>query len=125
MSLERLPDEARRMAMANADCAPPGSLRDVTVYVDDMQLPARVGRVEGVWSHLLSDLPGDEGQRELVAFAERLGLDRAWLQNAGTATEHFDITEPTRQRALLAGAVPIRYGRAVAALTMAKRAHTS
>ena len=94
----------------------------MTVYVDDMQRPARVGTVEGLWSHLLSDLPGVEGQVELVAFAEALGLDRAWLQNAGTPTEHFDITEPTRQRALRAGAVPIRYGRAVAALTMAKRA---
>lgn len=90
-----------------------------------MQRPARVGRVEGLWSHLLSDLPGAEGQRELVAFAERLGLEQAWLQNAGTPTEHFDVTEPTRQRALRAGAVPIRYGRAVAALTMAKRASAS
>lgn len=93
----------------------------MTVYVDDMQRPARVGPVDGIWSHLLSDLPGDEGRRELVAFAERLGLDRAWLQNAGTPTEHFDVTEPTRQQALRYGAVPIRYGRAVAALTMAKR----
>ncbi|MFC5731578.1 MULTISPECIES: DUF4031 domain-containing protein [Nocardioides] len=97
----------------------------MTVYVDDMRRPARVGRVEGVWSHLLSDLPGAEGQRELVAFAEGLGLDRAWLQNAGTPTEHFDVTEPTRQLALGAGAVPIKYGRAVAALTMAKRARAS
>ncbi|WP_435769685.1 DUF4031 domain-containing protein [Nocardioides sp. SYSU DS0651] len=65
----------------------------------------------------------EAGTRELVAFAERLGVNSAWLQNPGTPTEHFDITEPTRQRALALGAVPLRYGRAVAALTMAKRSN--
>ncbi len=91
------------------------------IYIDDMQRPARVGPVEGVWSHLLSDLPGEAGTAELLAFAERLGIDARWIQNAGTATEHFDVREPTRQRALALGATPIRYGRAVAAITMAKR----
>lgn len=102
----------------------PGGVRDavpVTIYVDDMQLPARVGPVEGVWSHLLSDLPGPEGTRELVAFVERLGVDPRWIQNEGTATEHFDLREPMRQRALALGAVPIGYGREVARITMAKR----
>ncbi len=94
----------------------------MTVYVDDMQLAKVVGPVDGVWSHLLSDLPGDDGRRELLAFADRLGLEARWIQKAGTATEHFDVTEPTRQRALALGAVPIRYGREVAAITMAKRA---
>ncbi|GAA3662187.1 hypothetical protein GCM10022237_22570 [Nocardioides ginsengisoli] len=93
----------------------------MTIYIDDMRRPAVVGPVDGVWSHLLSDLPGAAGQRELLAFAERLGIEARWIQNAGTATEHFDVTEPTRQRALALGAVPIRYGRAVAAITMAKR----
>ncbi|HWJ65774.1 MAG TPA: DUF4031 domain-containing protein [Nocardioides sp.] len=93
----------------------------MTVYVDDMRLEATVGPVEGVWSHLLSDLPGAAGRAELLAFAERLGLEARWIQNPGTATEHFDVTEPTRQRALALGAVPIRYGRAVARITMGKR----
>ncbi|KRC54146.1 MULTISPECIES: DUF4031 domain-containing protein [unclassified Nocardioides] len=93
----------------------------MTIYVDDMQLAARVGPVEGVWSHLLSDLPGEEGQRELIAFAERLGIDPRWIQNEGTTTEHFDVREPMRQRALALGAVPISYGREVARITLAKR----
>ena len=93
----------------------------MTVYVDDMQLEAVVGPVSGVWSHLLSDLPGEAGRRELLEFAGRLGLEARWLQNPGTATEHFDVTEPTRQRALALGAMPISYGRAVAAITRAKR----
>ena len=91
------------------------------IFIDDMQRPAQVGPVEGVWSHLLSDLPGEAGTAELLAFAERLGIDARWIQNAGTATEHFDVREPTRQRALALGATPVRYGREVAAITMAKR----
>ncbi|TWG89689.1 uncharacterized protein DUF4031 [Nocardioides sp. J9] len=94
----------------------------MVIYVDDMQLAARVGPVDGVWSHLLSDLPGAAGRAELVAFAERLGIDPRWIQNEGTPTEHFDVTEPTRQRALALGATPVRYGREVARITMAKRA---
>jgi hypothetical protein len=94
----------------------------VTIYVDDMQLVATVGPVvDGVWSHLISDLHGEAGRIELLAFAERLGLEARWIQNRGTPTEHFDITEPTRQRALALGALPIRYGRQVAAITRAKR----
>lgn len=97
----------------------------MTIYVDDMRLPARVGPVEGVWSHLLSDLPGAEGRAELLAFASRLGVESRWIQNEGTATEHFDLREPMRQRALELGARPIRYGREVAALVRAKRASAS
>lgn len=97
----------------------------MTVYVDDMQLEAVVGPVDGVWSHLLSDQPGEAGRRELLAFAERLGIETRWLQKPGTHREHFDVTEPTRQRALALGAVPIRYGRAVAAITRAKRERLS
>lgn len=91
------------------------------IYIDDMQLRARVGPVDGVWSHLLSDLPGEAGTAELLAFADRLGIEARWIQKAGTSTEHFDVTEPTRQRALALGATPITYGRDVAALTRAKR----
>lgn len=93
----------------------------MTVYVDDMQLEAVVGPVDGVWSHLFSDLPGEAGRRELLAFADRLGIEARWIQKPGTAREHFDVTESTRQRALALGAMPIRYGRAVAEITRAKR----
>ena len=81
----------------------------MTVYVDDMRLPARVGRVEGRWSHLVSDLPGADGTAELVGFAQRLGVDPRWLQHPGEPTEHFDLTDPLRARALALGAVPIAY----------------
>lgn len=44
----------------------------MTVYVDDMRVPARVGRINARWSHLMADT--DE---ELHEFAARLGLRRS------------------------------------------------
>lgn len=77
----------------------------MTVYVDDMQRPARVGRINAVWSHLLADT--DE---ELHAFAAQIGLKRRWHQHPGTPIAHYDVTESKRQLALRLGAVPIAYG---------------
>lgn len=87
----------------------------MTVYIDDMQRPARVGRISARWSHLLAD-----SSDELMTFARRLGLRPAWLQHPGTPREHFDVTETKRQQALALGAVPIRYGREGGTLTLAK-----
>lgn len=87
----------------------------MTVYVDDMQRAARVGRLNAVWSHLLAD-----SSDELLEFAARLGLEQRWIQHAGTHLEHFDVTESKRQEALRLGAVSIRYGREGAMLTMSK-----
>lgn len=93
----------------------------MTIYVDDMQRRARVGRITAVWSHLVSDLPGEEGTAELVAFAKRIGLNPAWIQSRGKPTEHFDVTEAKRQAALRAGALPVKYGAEGAAITLSKR----
>jgi hypothetical protein len=76
----------------------------VTVYVDDMRMPARVGRIQAKWSHLMAD-----SRDELVAFAELLGLKRVWLQNKSSGV-HFDVTDAVRERAITAGAVPIKCG---------------
>lgn len=76
----------------------------MTVYVDDMRMPARVGRLQARWSHLMADT--DE---ELHAFAARLGLKRSWHQKPGTAISHYDVTDSRRQEALRLGAVPIGY----------------
>lgn len=73
----------------------------MSVYVDDARIPARVGRVSGRWSHLMADsLP------ELLAFADRLGLDRRWLQDKASGV-HFDVVDTKREEALRLGAVPI------------------
>lgn len=89
----------------------------MTVYVDDMRWPATVGRVRGVWSHLMADT-----SEELHEFAAQLGLRRAWVQHEGRPTEHYDITDPKRQQALKLGAVPIVYITEGGRLTQAKRA---
>jgi hypothetical protein len=76
----------------------------MAVYVDDMQMSARVGRISGEWSHLMADTLD-----ELVEFAGRIGMRRAWLQRKPSGV-HFDVTEPRRQQALRLGAVPIECG---------------
>ena len=86
----------------------------MAVYVDDMRRPATVGSVTGRWSHLMADT-----SEELLAFVDRLGLSRAWIQYPGTAKEHFDVTDSVRAAALRLGAVPVAYGEA-GHLTLAK-----
>lgn len=77
----------------------------MTVYVDDMRMRARVGRIEARWSHLMAD-----SDTELHAFAARLGLRRSWAQYPGTWKSHYDLTDTKRTQALRQGAVAIGYG---------------
>lgn len=84
----------------------------MTVYVDNFRVPARVGRVNGRWSHLSADTVD-----ELHTFADRLGLQRSWFQERcktrctreGVPCPHwhYDVVEWRRQRAIQLGAVPI------------------
>lgn len=74
----------------------------MTVYVDDMRMPARVGRISAKWSHLMADTDD-----ELHEFAARLGLKRSWHQKPGTPLSHYDVTDSKRDEALRMGAVPI------------------
>jgi hypothetical protein len=88
----------------------------VTVYVDGLRIPARVGRIQANWSHLTADTT-----EELLAFADLLGLKAAWLQNPGHVwKEHFDLTDTRRELALQLGAQPITM-REACALWAAKR----
>jgi hypothetical protein len=75
----------------------------VTVYVDDMRLPARVGQLRARWSHLTADT-----KTELHAFAARIGLRRSWFQDKPHGLWHYDVTDTKRRQAIAAGAVPIR-----------------
>lgn len=54
--------------------------------------------------HLMSTLNGKEGTRELIEFAERIGLNARRIQKRGTRHEHFDVWGDKIARARAAGA---------------------
>lgn len=94
----------------------------MTVYVDDMQMPAifegYIGRrppngAKPKWSHLMADTT-----EELVEFARKLGLKPEWIQYEGTVREHFDVVESKRKKAIALGAVSMEYGSDGTALLM-------
>ncbi|WP_354684801.1 DUF4031 domain-containing protein [Cupriavidus necator] len=68
------------------------------VYVDDMAAPYR----GMVMCHMLADTTA-----ELLAMADRIGVDRKWIQKAGTYQEHFDIAKSKRALAVQLGAVEV------------------
>ena len=70
----------------------------MAVYVDNMR--ASYGRMK--MCHMLAD-----STEELLAMADRIGVDRKWLQHAGTHREHFDIALSKRRLAVEAGAIEV------------------
>lgn len=65
------------------------------VYVDEARHP--YGRM--LMCHMMAD-----STDELLAMADKIGVARKWLQKAGTAYEHFDISKGKRADAVTAGA---------------------
>jgi hypothetical protein len=69
----------------------------VTVYVDDVRHP--FGRM--IMCHMWAD-----SFDELLAMADRIGVDRRWLQQPPKASwTHFDVSLSCKAKALAAGAV--------------------
>lgn len=72
------------------------------VYVDDlMNYPTEKSMFKRS-CHMIAN-----SEEDLVAFGERIGLKRAWLQDAGTYRAHFDLTPGMRIKAVKAGAVEV------------------
>lgn len=65
------------------------------VYVDGMN--AAFGRMK--MCHMVADTTA-----ELLAMADHIGVDRKWLQDAGSYREHFDIALSKRALAVAADA---------------------
>ena len=65
------------------------------VIVDDMKAP--FGRM--VMCHMLADTT-----EELLEMADRIGIDRKWIQRPGQLGEHFDICQSKRALAITNGA---------------------
>lgn len=70
----------------------------MSVYVDDMRAP--FGRL--VMCHMVADT-----HRELVEMADRIGVARKWIQQAGKREEHFDICLAKRALAVRNGAIEL------------------
>ncbi len=84
----------------------------MTVYVDDMR--ANFGRM--VMCHMIADTTA-----ELLSMADRIGVDRRWLQKPGTAQEHFDIALSKRAAAVAAGAMEITWRQCAAMCALRRR----
>ncbi|MEH6483084.1 MULTISPECIES: DUF4031 domain-containing protein [Pseudomonas] len=72
----------------------------MSVYVDDMN--AKFGRM--TMCHMFADSTG-----ELLSMADKIGVQRKWLQHPGTIREHFDICLSKRAKAVQCGAYEIAY----------------
>ena len=76
----------------------------MTVYVDDINIPAgvRSGSVthKSTWCHLFAD-----SQAELHSFAQKLGLKRSYFQPGQLSWDwHYDVTAGKRRQAVAMGA---------------------
>lgn len=66
-------------------------------------------------SHLIADTT-----EELLAMVDQIGVQRKWIQNQGTPTEHFDICASKRLEAIARGAKSVD-GRELASVIRGKR----
>lgn len=85
----------------------------MAVYVDDMR--AKIGNM--IMCHMAANTTD-----ELLAMADKIGVQRKWIQKRGTAQEHFDIAMSKRALAVKAGAIEVT-GKELVRLMMAKRDH--
>ncbi len=84
----------------------------MSVYVDDMNAP--FGRM--LMCHLIADTTD-----ELLAMADKIGVQRKWIQDAGTHREHFDIPLSKKKSAIENGAIEVEYGVIFAELLKQKK----
>lgn len=55
-----------------------------------------------IMCHMIADTTD-----ELLAMVNKIGVNPKWIQQAGTANEHFDISTAKKKIALKAGAIEI------------------
>lgn len=81
------------------------------VYVDSINLPYR----NMTMCHMMADTT-----EELLQMADKIGVQRKWIQYPGTVHEHFDVCVSKKKLALSAGAKQITL-REMADLIKARR----
>ena len=70
----------------------------MTVYVDDMRAP--YGRM--IMCHMKADTT-----EELLNMADKIGVQKKWIQKQDTYMEHFDISLGKKTLAIQNGAVQV------------------
>lgn len=74
----------------------------MAVYVDDMYKNP-IGEFGNMkMSHMAADTT-----EELLAMVDKIGVQRKWIQDKGTGSEHFDIAMGKRALAIKNGAIPL------------------
>jgi Protein of unknown function (DUF4031) len=83
----------------------------MTVYVDNVFIPAKVGRLDAEWCHMFTD---SADPTELHELAQKIGLKRAWFQSKPGQRwgDHYDVTTSKRRLAIKHGAVEIDWHKA-------------
>jgi uncharacterized protein DUF4031 len=73
----------------------------MSVYVDDMRAPFQSVPWKRTMKmcHMIAD-----SHEELLEMANKIGLQRKWLQGESTYREHFDVCLAKRKLAIAAGA---------------------
>ena len=76
----------------------------MAVYVDDYYKTgmSKVGYMK--MSHIIADT-----RKELLDITKKIGVSHKWIQDKGTAREHFDICMVKRTKAIQCGAIEIGY----------------
>jgi hypothetical protein len=73
----------------------------MAVYVDDFYVTGiGLGRMK--MSHMIADKT-----EELLAMCDKIGVQKKWIQYAGTPREHFDIALGKRKLAIQNGAIEV------------------
>ena len=70
----------------------------MAVYVDNMNAPYR----GMLMCHMIAD-----STEELIEMADKIGVNTKWIQDKGTYSEHFDICQTKKKKAVALGAKEI------------------
>lgn len=72
----------------------------MAVYIDNFNAPFRRMKM----CHMIADTT-----EELLQMADKIGVARKWIQEAGTYNEHFDVCLSSKAKAIEAGAIEINF----------------
>jgi len=70
------------------------------VYIDNFDAP--FGRM--IMCHMIADTT-----EELLEMADKIGVQKKWIQDAGTYSEHFDVSKGCKKKAIEFGAKEIGF----------------